>query len=68
MDAEDIAESIIRFLQTKGIDLKKLRSLGFDGVSTMSGCRIENEASCSKFPVCSLSLPLTTTASSECCQ
>ena len=37
--AENITESIIQFLQTRGIDLKKLRGLGFDGASTMSGCR-----------------------------
>ena len=35
VDAENITESIIQFLQTEGIDLKKLRGLGFDGASTM---------------------------------
>ena len=39
VDAKNITKSIIQFLQTRGIDLKKLRGLGFDGASTMSGCR-----------------------------
>lgn len=39
VDAENITESLIQFLQSKSIDLKKLHGLGFDGASTMSGCR-----------------------------
>ena len=36
---QDVTEYLLQFLRTKGIALKKLRGLGFDGVSTMSGCR-----------------------------
>ena len=39
VDAENITESLLHFVHTKGIDMKKLRGLGFDGASTMSGCR-----------------------------
>jgi midasin (ATPase involved in ribosome maturation) len=39
VDAKSITEALLHFLHTKGIDLKKLRGLGFDGASTMSGCR-----------------------------
>lgn len=39
VDAKSITEALLHFLRAKGIDLKKLRGLGFDGASTMSGCR-----------------------------
>lgn len=39
VDAENIIKSILQFLHTKGIDLKKLYGLGFDGANTVSGCR-----------------------------
>ena len=39
VDARSITEALLQFLHTKGIDLKRLRGLGFDGASTMSGCR-----------------------------
>ena len=37
--AEAIAEYLYAFLESKDIDIKKMRGLGFDGANTMSGQR-----------------------------
>ena len=37
--AEAITSDLCNFLDSKSVDLKKMRGLGFDGASTMSGCR-----------------------------
>lgn len=36
VDASNITEALLQFLHTKGIDMEKLRGLGFDGGSTFS--------------------------------
>ena len=38
-DAETMADSLLQFLSDRGIDIQKLRGIGFDGASTMSGHR-----------------------------
>ena len=41
VDAKSLAEYLLDFLWNKGIDIKLLRGLGYDGASTMSCASLE---------------------------
>ena len=39
VDAQSLTQYLLDFLQDKGLDIKKLRGLGFDGANTMPGAK-----------------------------